>query len=262
MNTSSRTPAMDPGTLPTASAITTLRRTVPLLRCMMLAGILVKKLNSASEPTDTIGEYPRPKISTGSSRTPPPTPVRPMRTPTTKPTRILAASIGIVGPLLLLAGAVHADEAFALQVENDLLRGLLGRKFAGVDGDFGIGRNFVRIGDTSEFLKNAGTRLGVESLAIALLADLNARGDVHQDESTIRLDHLANVFAGRVIRRDGRTNGDPAVLGNFRRHVPDAADVDVAMFFGESQFGREMLAHKVAVEDRDRASADFQELGE
>ena len=50
---------MEPGMLPTASAITTLRRTVPFLRCSRLAGIFVKKLNSASEPTAMIGGHPQ-----------------------------------------------------------------------------------------------------------------------------------------------------------------------------------------------------------
>ena len=86
--------------LPMARAITTLRRTVPFLRCNRLAGIFVKKLNSASEPTAMIAGTFNPKIRMGSSRTPPPTPLMPMRTPTTKPTRILAASSGIVDPFL------------------------------------------------------------------------------------------------------------------------------------------------------------------
>src|SRR5271169_3564737 len=62
MYISSLTPPMEPGMLPTASAMTTLRRTVPFVRCKRPAGIFVKKLNSASEPTATIGGTLRPKI--------------------------------------------------------------------------------------------------------------------------------------------------------------------------------------------------------
>src|SRR5579863_5609672 len=180
---------MEPGMLPTASARTTLRRTVPFLRCNRPAGILVKKLNSASEPTATIAGTLRPKISTGSRRTPPPTPVRPMRTPTTKPTRIFAASKGIAGSLNqflaslnphpstslrasflaqrtrekwgtlyyfyyfpLLCSAIYSDEAFALQVQYNFLGGFLGGQFAGVEGHVRICGDFIRIGDSSEFL--------------------------------------------------------------------------------------------------------------
>src|SRR5580658_1234204 len=59
-------------------------RTVPLRKCMKLAGILVKKLHNASLPTAMMGGTCRPKISMGSSKTPPPTPVIPISVPTVK----------------------------------------------------------------------------------------------------------------------------------------------------------------------------------
>ena len=86
------TPAMEPGTLPRARASTTFRRTVPFFRCIRLAGIFVKKLKSASEPTATMGGTLSPKISTGSSSTPPPTPLIPMRMPTINPITIFSRS--------------------------------------------------------------------------------------------------------------------------------------------------------------------------
>ena len=49
------TPPIEPGMLPSDRAITTFLRTVPFFRCIRLAGIFVKKLNSASEPTAMIG---------------------------------------------------------------------------------------------------------------------------------------------------------------------------------------------------------------
>src|ERR1700738_420215 len=137
------TPQTEPGMLPTARAITTLRRTVPFFRCKSPAGILVKKLKSASDPTAMIAGTFRPKISTGSSRTPPPTPVRPMRTPTTKPTRILIAIKFIATTLALLTGPRAAEEAFAFQVQIDFPGCYLGRQLAGIDGHLSVGRNFV-----------------------------------------------------------------------------------------------------------------------
>ena len=50
---------------------------------------LGEKVESASEPTARMGGTPKPKMRIGSSRTPPPTPVIPIRVPTPKPTRIL-----------------------------------------------------------------------------------------------------------------------------------------------------------------------------
>ena len=56
-------------------------------QCMMLAGILVKKLNRASLPTAMMAGMCRPKMSMGSSNTPPPKPVNPISVPTMKPIR-------------------------------------------------------------------------------------------------------------------------------------------------------------------------------
>src|SRR5579863_4724131 len=200
------TPVIDPGMLPIPRATTTLPRTVPFFKCRRLAGILVKKLKSASEPTATIAGTRRPKISTGSRRTPPPTPLSPMRIPTTKPTAILAASNSMIyslppRPRLLSRGSVYSDEALAFQMQNDFLRGFLGRKFPGVDRHFGIGGSFIGIGDPSELLEDAGAGLGVQALAVTLLADFDRSRDVHQDEASVGLDHLANVFAGSVVGR-------------------------------------------------------------
>ena len=146
--------------LPTAMANTTFRRTVPLRRCRMLAGILVRKLKSASDPTAMMAGTRRPKMSVGSSKTPPPSPVKPISIPTPKPIRIFAStsSMGLVlssrfsvltMPVLVsrrdllllrtenrelrtlfLAISVNSDEAFAFQVQNDGLRRFFGIQFA------------------------------------------------------------------------------------------------------------------------------------
>src|SRR3984885_14042557 len=186
----------------------------------MLAPILVRKLNSASEPTARIGGTPKPKIRIGSSKTPPPTPVIPMRVPTPKPTRLLisrsmtitaCASWSLVGvgqSLSRFRG--RPDEAFPLQVQNDLLRCLFGGKLACVNGDFGVGRNFVRIRDASEFLENSGARFGIQPFALPSPANIDRRGDVHQKDPAVGLNHLAHVLASRVVRRDRSANSDAA----------------------------------------------------
>ena len=65
-----------------------------------------------------------------------------------------------------------------------------------------------------------------------------------------------------VVRRDRGTDGDAAVLGDFRRDVADAADVDVAVFLREAELAREVLADQVAVEDRDWPAAELEQLRE
>src|SRR5437660_11035876 len=136
----------------------------------MLAGIFVKKLKTASEPTATIAGTLRPKIRMGRSKTPPPSPVRPMRVPTKKPTRILAANKGITIPAIssvadlaswrdgrlarpggrgrpplhktLGRRSVYANKTLLLEMQDDLLSSFFGRKFHRVDYDLGFLRCF------------------------------------------------------------------------------------------------------------------------
>src|SRR5207253_9149863 len=49
------TPTIEPGLLPVASAITTLRRTVPFRKCIQPLPTLVMDLNTGSDPTAKIG---------------------------------------------------------------------------------------------------------------------------------------------------------------------------------------------------------------
>ena len=128
-------------------------------------------------------------------------------------------------------------------MKNDLLCRFFRGQFAGVDGDFGVGRNFVRIRDAGELFQNSSARLGVQTFAVTLFANFYGGGDVHQNEPSVGLNQLPHILAGRVIRRDGRANCDAAVLGDFRCNVADAPDVDVAVLFGKSEFGRKILAN-------------------
>src|SRR6185295_2594962 len=102
--------------------------------------------------------------------------------------------------------------------------------------------------------------LGVQALAVTLLTNLHGGGNMHQDEAPIGLDHLTYVFAGRVVRGDWGADRNAAVLSDFRSNIPNAADIDVAMLFGESEFRGKVLADEIAVEQGHRTSTDFQEL--
>src|SRR5690606_11242962 len=94
----------------------------------------------------------------------------------------------------------------------------------------------VRIADAREFLDHAGARLRVKALAVAFLADFERGRDVHFDETTRRLDHLAHFAARAGIRRDRRADGDAAVLRDLARNKADAANVDIAVFLREAEF--------------------------
>jgi len=85
---------------------------------------------------------------------------------------------------------------------------------------------------------------------------------MHQDEAAVGLNHLPHMFAGSVVRRDGSADCDATILGDFRGHVSDAADVDVAMLFREAEFGRQVFAHQIAIEQRDWTATGFEKLRE
>src|ERR1700676_428155 len=148
--------------LPTAIASTTFFRTVPFNKCMMLAGIFVKKLNSASLPTAMIAGMCRPKMSMGSSNTPPPKPVNPISVPTVKPISTFSSKNSMPSfdlmssqfpvnqsqvkePRTSLRVAVGADKALTLEVQNNGLRRFLGAQLGRVNHDFGIDRRLVGI---------------------------------------------------------------------------------------------------------------------
>ena len=83
---------------------------------------------------------------------------------------------------------------------------------------------------------------------------------MHQDESAQGFDHRAHVFASCVIRGNGGANCDAAILGDFGSHVADTADINIAMLFRESQFGRKMLTNQIAIQQCYRTSACLQKL--
>src|SRR5713101_227394 len=278
--------------LPTAIASTTLFRTVPFHKCMMLAGIFVKKLNSASLPTAMMAGMCSPKMSMGSSNTPPPRPVKPISVPTVKPISIFSSKNSMrllvssqfsvpssrfsvnqnqVNELrtenrelgtVFLAVAVGADKALALEVQNDGLRRFLGAQLGGVNYDFGIGWRLIRIRDAGEFLDDAGASLGVQAFTVALFTHFDRGGCVNQNKPAERFNHLSHRFASRLIRSDRSADRDAAVLRDLGSNIANAADVDVAMLLGESEFARQVLAHQIAVEQSDRTSAHLEEFGD
>ena len=103
-------------------------------------------------------------------------------------------------------------------------------------------------------------RLGVESFTVPLLADLEGSGDVDENVSPQGGNHLTILFSDRAIRRDRGTDRDPTRLCDLRRHVPDAPDVQIPVFFAEAQLRREVLAHEVAIQKGDGPASHLQKL--
>src|ERR1019366_7849305 len=83
-------------------------------------------------------------------------------------------------------------------------------------------------------------------LHVALGEHVDRAADVHLDEPA---DALAHLRSRVLVRRDRRRDGDDAVAGEQFGDEPDAPDVDVAIFFGETEAGAERPPHFVAVED-------------
>src|SRR5438067_9356902 len=155
-----------------------------------------------------------------------------------------------------------ADETLALEVEQDLLRCLGRTQMRGVEDDFGIRGRLVRIRDSSEFLHDAGARLGVESFAVASLADRERRRDVDEHVPALRLDHRPHFLSHGVVRSDGGADCHATVLRDLGGDEPDAPDVDVAVLLRKSELGGEVLPHDVAIEQRHVSAAHLEQLHE
>src|SRR5215472_13163168 len=84
------------------------------------------------------------------------------------PGAVPARTVGCLGS----ARALGSDVALRLQVQDDLLGGLLGRELGRVDSDVGVVGHLVGIGDARELGQFPGAGLGVQALAIACLAHL------------------------------------------------------------------------------------------
>ncbi len=116
------------------------------------------------------------------------------------------------------------------------------------DPHLGRRRRFVRIRYAGELGDLTRARPLVQTLHVALLADLDRRVDVDLDEP---VDGRPDLVAHRAVRRDRRRHRHDPVAGQQRRDPPDAADVRVPIGLREPESRRQVLAHLVAVEQLD-----------
>ena len=111
----------------------------------------------------------------------------------------------------------------------------------------------IRLVDPGETANLAACGLGIQPLAITLLAGFDRGRNVDFDEAAERRDHVAHILAGLRIGCDRRTDRDATVLGDLAGDIADAQDIDVAVLLAEPEFRRQVLAHQIAVQ---HAAAD------
>ena len=97
----------------------------------------------------------------------------------------------------------------------------------------------------------------VQPLDVTLREHVDGAVDIDLDEAA---DATAHLGPSVLVRRDRRSDRDHAVAREQLRDEADAADIDVAILFGESEPGTERLTDLVAVEDLD-TQATIAKLG-
>src|ERR1035437_911667 len=117
---------------------------------------------------------------------------------------------------------------------------------------FGVERGLIWIVDSSKCREVSGPRFAVQALGIARLADFQRGVDIYLDEVA---DGSAHLVPHVAVRRDGRRQRNHAVARQQARYEADAADVLVAILAREAQALAEVLAHRVAIQQFQAASA-------
>src|SRR5438552_11784375 len=114
------------------------------------------------------------------------------------------------------------------------LRIELGRMRDRIQADCRIHRRFVWIVDPGKAFDIAVPGLCVHALRVTRFADL--QGSIDKDfNKAIGADHRAHVVARGAVRTDGRTDSRSPMAYDLGRDETDAANVQVPIFFVESQ---------------------------
>src|SRR5262245_49452745 len=100
-------------------------------------------------------------------------------------------------------------------MQNNRLSSFLWGELCCVQHQFSFQWWLIRIGNAGKVLNQAFSCLGIESLAVTLLANLQRRIHIYQHEAAKWLSHLANLPPHTFVRRDWGTDRDTAVLRNF-----------------------------------------------
>lgn len=121
--------------------------------------------------------------------------------------------------------------------------------------DLLLTRLLVWVINAREALDLALPGLLIDTSPVRLLAVLQGRRDVDEEEATILADEVPSLGTGRSERRDRGSDDGGAGLCELGRDEADAADVLVAVFLREAELRGELGAHVLAQEERDGAPA-------
>ena len=129
----------------------------------------------------------------------------------------------------------HAPHRHLLQIDPEI-------------GPLGL---LVRIVHAREALDLPPPRFGIDAALIRLLAVLKTGRDVDEVEAPIGGDGLARALPTRFKGRNGRGDDGRPGFRQLARYKGYALDVLVAVFLGETEFGRELAAHRVPEQEAD-----------
>jgi len=124
-----------------------------------------------------------------------------------------------------------------------------------VDHQVRLHGRLVRVIDAGEALDLASARLLVDAALVCLLGILERRRHVDEVEVAVLLHQLPRVLSRRLKGGDGRRNDGRAGPRQLRRNKGDAGNVLVAVLLAEAQLGRELVADRLAEEERHGPSA-------
>src|SRR6266481_9114551 len=128
-------------------------------------------------------------------------------------------------------------------------RRLLGRLPPGCDFDLRVQLRLVGAVDAGEALQGTGPSLGVETLDVAVLADLQRGRDVDLEEVVAH--QPPHLVAHGAVGGDRRGDDLHPIASEQLGHEADPTDVDVAVLLGEAETLGEVLPHDVAVQQLD-----------
>ena len=142
------------------------------------------------------------------------------------------------------------DETELLELGEDLGQALLLWSLLSVSTTTSaFGGRLVGIVDAGEVLDLAGERLLVEALGVARGERVDGARAIHLAEAPPR--GAALLVADLAVGADRGGDGARARARDELRHEADAANVGVAIFFGEAEPFGQVHAHLVAVERLD-----------
>lgn len=172
----------------------------------------------------------------------------------------------ILALLLPSLPSLALQQALALEHEDDRVDDLLDGLLGGVDDEVGLRWGLVRVVDAGEALNLATPRLRVDALAVHLLAVLERRSDVDEEEvatatTTVLDDVVTGSLAARLEGRDGSRDDGGTGAGELGGDVCDTEDVFVTVFVREAELSRQLASDGLSEQKRDGSTALLVEHG-